>query len=252
MKTSRKVAIIIAIAFLIAVVASCAALFSVKKVYAEYTVFGEEETTEIQNSLDKFKGKNLLFFDTDSVYEEIGKYPYYQVISVEKQFPNVLSVQIKKRVETFNVSFGSEKYVLNEEGVVLNDSGNVSGESGVVNVTVTGVTVNSGKVGEIIKTSYDKLFYSALFMAKKAKLSDFVKSVEILSETEVKDVILSTYTGVKITVYKADENGDGKLEKALSAFEEASDYTKTYSEIAVYQKDDGEIAVTWINSAVTD
>ena len=52
---------------------------------------------------------------------------------------------------------------------------------------------------------------------------------------------------MKITVYKADTEGQAKIETALAAFENASDYVKTYSEIVVYKADTGEIKVDWIN-----
>ncbi|MBR5388027.1 MAG: hypothetical protein IK147_01015 [Clostridia bacterium] len=248
MSNGRKITVIIAIAFFIALIASIFTLFSVKKVSAEYDVYGDaEETAEIQRVLDGFKGKNALFFDTDEIKESLSGFSYYEVISVEKQYPNVISVSLKKRTETFSVAFGDKTYVLSEEGIILNDVGAILPESRVVDVSAQGITVENAVSGERIATSDDALFYSALKIAGKAAFSDFVLSVGIVSEVEIKDVVLNTRTGVKITVYKADTEGQAKIETALAAFENASDYVKTYSEIVVYKADTGEIKVDWLN-----
>lgn len=248
MSNGRKITVIIAIAFFIALIASLYTLFSVRKVSARYEIYGSsEETAEIQRTLNGFKGKNILFFNTDEVKEQLKGFSYYEVVSVDKEYPNVINVSLKKRAETFSVTIGGRTYVLDEQGIVLNDSGETFPESRVTGVTTSGITAEEAIKGEPILTSDDALFYSALAMAKKAAFSDFVDSVEISSDVEIKDVVLNTRTGVKITVYKADVYGVAKIEKALEAFENASDYTKTYSEIAVYITDAGEIKVDWIN-----
>ena len=248
MSNGKKITVIIAIAFFIALIASLYTLFSIRKVSARYEVYGSSgETAEIQQALNEFKGKNMLFFDIGEVRERLEGFSYYEVIAVEKEYPNVINVSLKKRTETFAVTVGDKTYVLDGEGVVLNDSGETFTESSVTGVTTSGITAEEVVLGELIRTSDDALFYSALDMAKKAALSDFVASVEIISDIEIKDVVLNTRTGVKITVYKADVRGVAKIEKVLDAFENASDYTKTYSEIVVYMTDAGEIKVDWIN-----
>lgn len=248
MNNGKKIAIIIATIFVIAVVVSAAILFSVKKISVEYDVYGDRaDTVEISKSMDTFKGKNYLFFNTDKVKEKLKDYPYYEILSVEKQFPNVINVKLKKRIETFSVKFGAATYVLNEDGILLNSDGSTSGENKVIDVTTEGIEVKTAVLGAKLETSDDALFLSALSMAKIANLSDFIKSVEIISETEKKDVIFYTFTGVKITIIHADERGAEKIEKTLSAFEEASDYVKSYSEIIVFVNNQGETVVQWIN-----
>ena len=87
--TKKWLIITVAIAFGITVVASCIMLFSVKKISAEFSVYGESEAVKIQEDIDSFKGKSLIFLKTTDVYKIGEKYPHYEITSVEKEYPNV-------------------------------------------------------------------------------------------------------------------------------------------------------------------
>ena len=56
MKNGKLYAILIGVAFAIAVIFSFVFFFSVKEVNAEYSVYSEEDTASVQQTLDSFKG----------------------------------------------------------------------------------------------------------------------------------------------------------------------------------------------------
>ena len=123
MQNGKKLVIMIAVAFGIAVIVSFIMLFSVKKVAAEFSVYGVSSAEEIQNDLDSFKGRSILFVKENDVRAVLDKYPYYEIESVKKEYPNVLRVSVVKRAEAFKIVASGRSYVIDAVGNVLNDTG---------------------------------------------------------------------------------------------------------------------------------
>ena len=66
--------------------------------------FGEERASRIQTTLDEeFGGKSYLFFREDSVYDVVADQGggYLEVESVEKHFPNKITVSLSEKYEVF-------------------------------------------------------------------------------------------------------------------------------------------------------
>ncbi|MBO4594645.1 MAG: FtsQ-type POTRA domain-containing protein, partial [Clostridia bacterium] len=122
MGSRRLPTILIAVAFFIVVVFSCIFAFTVSDVHADFWVSGEFDAETVQNKLDGYKGKNLIFFNAEEIKTELEKDPAVEVISIRKEFPNVLWVSVKERIESFRISQGGETLVLSEEGYVLKKS----------------------------------------------------------------------------------------------------------------------------------
>lgn len=238
--------IMVAVAFGIAVIASCIMLFSVKKVSAEFSVIGESQATEIQEDLDAaFKGKSLVFLKKSEVYAICDKYPYYEVISVTKEYPNVLKIEITKRLETFKVQTADKTYILDGEGVVLNDTGKTEFSSRVIPVNLGDVQVVNGTVGEKIATTDDNLFYSVLKTSRTLGLTDSVKEIKIDSGAAWHDAVFNTYTGVEVCVWGVEDQGETKIKRAFALYEKLSDYQKTAFKIVAYKQDNGDVVASW-------
>ena len=248
----KPLIILIAITFLIAVVASLTMLFSVKKVYAKFSVYGDSQAEEIQKELDAFNGKNLVFLKLSDVMEVCGKFPYYEITSVKKEYPNVIKLTVEKRAEVFKIENADKAYVLDKDGIILNDNGETEYPRNVLSVDIGDLSVVSGAVGTKIKTSDDELFYSVLMSSQALKLNDSVKSVEISDNGHGwRDAIFKTYTGVVINIWDVDDDGEAKIRKAFSYYETISDYKKTSGIIKTYKVsnpesiDDGKIIAEW-------
>lgn len=243
----KPLIILVAIAFLIAVVASLTMLFSVKKVEAVFSVYGESEAQEIQKELDAFNGKNIVFLKLSEVIASCDKFPYYEITSAEKVYPNVIKVAVYKRAEVFKIDNADKAYVLDKDGIVLNDEGKTEFPRNVLSLDIGNLSVVGGAVGEKIQTSDDALFYSVLKTLQALKLNDSVKQVEIAKSEygDFRDAVFKTYTGVTINVWNVDDDGENKIEAAFSCYESESDYKKTAYFINAYKKSDGNIVAEW-------
>lgn len=248
MKSLKKpIVIMVAIVFILAIIASLIMLFSVKKVEAEFHVYGESDARQIQKELDAFKGKNLVFLNLAEVVSSCEKFPYYEIISITKSYPNVIKLTIEKRAEVFKIENADKAYVLDKDGVVLNDEGKTEFPRNVLSVDIGNLSVVGGAVGTKIKTSDDELFYSVIKTSQALNLNDSVKSVEISKSEygDFRDAIFKTYTGVEITVWDVDIDGESKMRAAFMCYEGESDYKKTAYYINAYKQSDGNIVAEW-------
>ena len=243
----KSLIIMVAITFLLAIAASLVMLFSVKKVQAEFSVYGESKAQEIQKELDAFKGKNLVFLKLADVMEVCEKFPYYEITSAKKEYPNVIKITVEKRAEVFKIENADKAYVLDKDGIVLNDEGKTEFPRNVLSVDIGVLSVVDGTVGAKIKTSDDDLFYSVLSSSQSLKLNDIVKNAEISKSEygDFRDAIFKTYTGVEITVWDVDDDGENKIKAAFNCYENESDYKKTAYYINAYKKTDGTIMAEW-------
>ncbi|MBQ7340026.1 MAG: FtsQ-type POTRA domain-containing protein [Clostridia bacterium] len=250
---SKKIPLIlIAVAFFIAVICSCYILFNVTKIETQYSVSDQVDCQEIQEKLDELKGRNLLFFNKEEVYEIMKEYPTCKVKSVEKKFPNYVEVVIIERLPVYKMVSDQTIYLLDEEGVVIKEGQGDVADRDLIDLGFEGVNVMEPlQIGKQIKTDRQEMFNSSLEMSKAANLTDSIKQMTIkyLSAGEVRDVVFSTYTGVDIVITKADINGEAKINKAIESYDNCDvDFIKSYNQILIVEQDDGQIKPIWTNT----
>ena len=247
---SKKITIIlIAVAFFIAAVFSCYLLFTISEVRAEFSVSDDIPVQEIKDRLDELKGKSVVKFNENEVYEIVSDYPLLKVESLQLKKPNLLLVKITERIPVYKIEANGEIYLLDDEGVAVSSGQGEYSDREVILLTLQGITVTEEIIlGEKIVTDKDDILYNAFKMAKEVNLTDCIKQITVnyLSAGENRDVVFSTYTGVDITITKSDEQGIVKVKKAFESYDSCTtDYLKSYNRILVVMLDSGEISVTW-------
>ena len=105
MQTKKISVILIAVAFMLVVLFSCVGLFSVKKIEINFAVSDQTDSASIQSTLDGFLGDNLLFMKTEEIEKALKGYHYMEVVSVKKQYPNVITVSLKERREIYYIKY---------------------------------------------------------------------------------------------------------------------------------------------------
>lgn len=250
MKTKRTMVILIATVFVFVLLFSCILLFSVKKVDAEFSVATDIDTKELEEKLSDFCGENLLFFDKNEVVELVENYPYFELVSVEKKFPNIITVSVKERIETYYILTVDKVLITDKDGIVLNVKEksefdyNIPRE--IITLTADGITFSEQNLGKKVVCDNAELLDIVFEMAKSVDLTDCIKSIHIVTAKERDDVSFSTYTGVNILVTQATVRGVDKINTGFSAYNDRTDdYLKTYNNIEVVLKDDGKIVAVW-------
>lgn len=249
MKSKRLAVILIAVAFTLVVLISFVGLFSVKKVHVDFTVSVDANAERVQDKLDSFIGKNLLFFNTDSVEQALKDEYYIEIVSVDKRYPNVLDVRLKERIEVYSIKVDGKTFVMNENGVVLAEK-NCDGARNIINLSIgNGITVEDVVLGKVIKTDNDTLLKAVFDMAKSVNLTDCIKGIEVKKidgYTDVFDTVFKSFSGVDICVEDTLRFGIQKVVNAFKVYDEyLTDFQKTYGSIQSYIQHDGSFEVTY-------
>ncbi|MBQ3115732.1 MAG: FtsQ-type POTRA domain-containing protein [Clostridia bacterium] len=249
MKAKKIVVLSMAVAFVFVAILSCFRIFSVRGVEIDFTVYKNTDVKMVQQTADSFKGKSLLFLKTDEVKEELSKFSYVEVLSVEKDYPNVLKIKVKERREVYYTEVNGKYYILDQDGFVLNcvEQDALGDLREKIALSFSNVKIEKLEVGSYIKTDCDSLLKSTFKMAKCVDLTDCIKSIKIDSKIPLYNVAFTTYTGVEIWVVRAEDDGEAKIKKAFAVYEsDISDYKKAFDTLIVSKsRIDGTIHVDW-------
>ena len=251
--SSKKIPLIlIAVAFFISAICSCYFLFTVAEVDVDFAVSERVDVNEIRSDFDSLLGKSVVFFDQKEVHEIMKNYPTLKLQDSRIKSPNVLALKIMERIPVYKLMMDGQVYLLDEEGVAVSIGQGDYKDRELITLNVDGISLAEEIVlGKKAKTDRDGVFYNALLMTKQVDLTDIIKEITVnyLSAGENRDVVFKTYTGVDITITKADEYGLEKVKKAFDTYHEnTNDYLKYMNRILVVMLDSGEIRVTWTRS----
>ena len=254
MKTGKLAAILIAITFLFVAVISCVMLFSVKEVRVDYSVSDQIDLSSTSKKLDSFVGKSFVFLNVDDVKNSVSD-PLLEVVSVDKQFPNVINVEIKQRREVYKFNHDGNVYTTDENGFVFHsqiDDGSDFSDRQTIKLNFEKVNLERVEVGSNLSTSDNELLKNIFEMAKAIDLTDRVKEITVVNTTldgnedyvVMRSAEFQTYTGVKVVIENAYEYGVERVVAAFNAYDEATDYVKTFDVIKVVRiTETGQIKV---------
>ena len=175
-----------------------------------------------------------------------------EVLSVQKQYPNVLNVCLKERREVYYIPMQIDDQtvylVTNEQGFVLDKVVAKEDSRSMIELQLEGINILSHQKGQYLHTDDDGLLSTVFEMAKSVILTDYIKSISV-DKPNVPGavrVFFQTYTGVKVQINKAEELGVEKVVEGFKEYDtEKSDYYRTFDTIVVYVNDDKEIKVKW-------
>ncbi len=256
MRTKKISLILIVVAFILIAILSTVSLFYVRKAQVNFAVSEKTDSSEIQQLLDGYIGKNLLFLDTEEIVQALKGYHYLEVVRVDKKYPNVIEVSLKERREVYYFEQDGKVYITNEDGFVLNSySGTVQNDNRqMIKLEVKGVNVLQATPGSVLKTDSEQLMTAVFEMAKSVNLTNCIKAIKVdkPAPNELADVEFDTYTGVKIRILKAEESGVNKINQAFNVYDsEVSDYEKAFDKLLVSKNSQtGEIQVTWSDGSL--
>lgn len=247
MKNQKLCVILIAAAFVVSAIFSCAVLMTVKRVETEFIVSENTDVSELSADLDKLKGKSVLFFSEKDVLEILKDHPYYFLADKpQKVFPNELYLKIKQRREVYRLCADDKCYMLDGEGYLLSIENDRPQSRMLIDINLTGISIKNATAGEKLSVDDEETFGIFLETTASVDLTDNVKSVTVLSEPEKRQLLFETYTGVTIEITDASREGKAQAIEAFRAYNEnTDDYYKWRGSIKSVLTDEGEIRIVW-------
>lgn len=254
MSGKRGLVCLISVAFIAVAVFVFFYAFTIKSVDVDFTaVNGSSNYEKVQEELDTIKGSNLLTLNTEEIKQKVEKDPYFEVVSIQKKYPNVLSVEIKERVETYVVQFEDELYCLSEEGIVLKKVQDANYSNCIKLSFESGISISNVEIGKKLQTTENQRFNLATTLVKEVNLTDCIKEM-IISKSDA-GVEIGVYqtnidfllcTQGRISIRNVESQGKEKANACIKAFnEETSDYIKSINMIESGDLIDGTFYVVW-------
>ena len=247
----KLIAILMTVVFVLVFAVSFFIVTTVKKVNVNFSAGKNLDSVEVQKTLDENLGKSFFLINEQEVKDSLSVYPYAEVTSVSKSFPNVVSVSIKERQEVYNIKVGEEVLVINETGHLLKiiPATSYQPTRDVIDMNIDTIGITQKELGKVIVTTSDQLFLTVLDMAMSVNLTDCIKEIFIDkydAPNELSDVEFITYTGVRICVYKAEEMGVEKIRSAFDCYDkEITDYEKVSGTLMVGYDANNPTEATW-------
>ncbi len=254
MKNKRLVITLLSLIFVAVVALFFTALYSVKDVHCEYSVYDSSDVEKAEEILQSFKGKNLIFLNENEVKNAILENTSLKVEKVEKVFPNKIEVKLTSRQERFAVlSPSGNYYVLDEDFTVVAIRGDISNSADELNNIVVDFQVENKPVLELKQTidTVNDLRYKALRTCVEPFESprDVIESITLYETEEAGNfrVFIKLREGVTIVVYKALTSTENKILAGLAKYATLADKDKLIGEIVCYQEDSGKIKAVYTN-----
>ena len=259
MNTKKITVILISVVFFLIAVFSVVGVLSIKKIDVTYAVSENYQIESVQEVLNAYNGKNLLFLKEEEVREALSAFHYLEIVELKKNYPNVLTVAFKERREIYYFDYLDKTYITDQTGFVLKEFqlGQFDGSAvrDKIKLDVSELKIKSVVVGSIIEVEERELFSSVLTLAEKANLTDCVKEI-VVEElpgdgsmpigSVVYNLTFKTYTGVGICIEDVLDRGEAKVVNAFIAYDTMlTDYQKKFGEIQSYVDYNGKENVTY-------
>ena len=253
MNVKKLVVILIAFAFSLTMVLSCVGLLAIKKIQIDFNVlsyssnegeYSNQTSEQVQETLDKYLGANLLTIDIEKIQGELSAHPKLEAVEIVKIFPNVLSVKVKERREIYSFNYNDKDFVLDENGFVLTDDGKTTQGTSLIKLTLDNIDIDKIEVGKKIQIKGDQggdIILQTFNIAKAVGLADCIEKIRVKDYTNGFDIFFMTRTGVEIQVTDLMIDGETKVQTAFEVYDKvATDYQKRFGIIkAHYTEVDG-------------
>lgn len=227
---------------------------SVTRVYdvvVNYSTYSDDEYSVTEEILSEYKGKNLLFLNTDEIAEELTKKTGLKVRSVTKKYPYTLAVDLFSSEERFAIKSGDVYYVLDLDYVVLKTRENVINPAdGLSDVLIIFQTELQPEITLKQPLVYDN---EELFTALKTAIGCFesprdnLLSVTVIEMPEKGNYRLELLlrSGVTVRIQKAVDRTYEKVSAGISKYYELADGDLLVGTITCLERDDGQVVATY-------
>ena len=233
----------IAAFFLLAAViaAGLNAIFTVTYVRATfhtYTERGEAAATEIRAALNGYINRSSVFLDLAEVRAVVEANPRFEVVHIEKDYPETIVVEVTERREAFAVAADTGYNVLDETGWVI---GAADAPDGYILLEDFSVVYTDGRAGGAVFETF-----LSVYGAMRARLGEVranVISARYIVQGERTVYRLQMREGAYIELIDAGSRAAEMADAATEKYLGMSDAERIFCTITAIVRADGTLAV---------
>lgn len=156
------------------------------------------DATTVAEAAGLSQGMSYLGIDADKVRDLTNENRYLQFISLEKHFPNAVTLNVKERVPKVNLMVMGVMYVLDEDGMVLERSNNVMLDNGLP--TVTGMQTREARVGHVIVAQKANQTETMRTILDELDAQGYASEISELNLSNLESLYLITIDGYTVNI----------------------------------------------------
>lgn len=261
MKNKKLIILYSVIFFLVAFCLGFNAICSISIFDTNYTLSSDEgkrEVAEIQLKLNDYQNKNMLFFNEDNVKNIYKDYNYIELVSLEKQYPNVIKIVAVEKSEVYCVAVAetNEFFMLDKDGLALSkkstNTNRIDGGKNIVlnfdcDINAVGDKVlENNKKFDLVKNIIKYIETQTNGARSVAKQIDIGGPTEITQEGAYIRIFMQEGVSIKIT--NPTNLTSKKIKKAYQKYLSLFDSDKLYGEVVVTDNasDISDVVVTYV------
>ena len=248
MKKRTILTTVIAFLLLAAVIAAgMNAVFTVTYVNARfvtYTEEGERAAQELKEELNGYLGRSTTFLDLEEVRATAQAYPRFMVVSVEKQYPASVVVEVRERRAAFALP-GADGYdIFDGEGVRIGSSASADGYILLAGAFSAADGVLAGTYSEQLLAMY------AAFAELLGEPRANVLSVSLQDNSSTGTLAFDRFRiamreGVEIVILEPSVRIEDKVRAAVQDYLALDEADRVRGTINVVERDDGTVGTDY-------
>lgn len=249
MKHKRAVIALTCSVFAVVCLLAFNKLFLVAEVRVDYSVYNEN-VEEAESILSKYKGKSIFFVNEKEIEREITANRYLKVLSVKKEYPCTIVVNLIERGERYALKTADGWYFLDDEFFAVRSSdrsASLRGEK-LTLISFYGVTGEEMPQSCTLKQVFEFPDGTNENVREMLKLlgdsGENMSEIRFVFTPEKGNYRISLYSveGVVIEIQKAGEYGEEKLSKGIEYYKHLPVERKMRGKILVNRLESGEIS----------
>ncbi len=248
MKKKSILAITVSVLLILAAVAAgLNAVYTVLSVTTRFSVrsdAGREECRILQERLDGYSGKSILFLDLEDICAEVEKFPCLKVEEVKKNYPRTVELRVSERLERYAVertdAEGKAFYsVLDADGIYLYDrEKNENRLDGAPNILLNGFGEMVFAAGERTSGAYVEELLASVAGFRDGDVNVRLNLVSVTFEKGASDSSTTKFTfrmqeGTRIEVNNLTALIAEKTEAAFQRYLTLEDEDKMFGVVTV-------------------
>ena len=252
MKKRTILTTVIAFLLLAAVIAAgMNAVFTVTYVNARfvtYTEEGERAAQELKEELNGYLGRSTTFLDLEEVRATAQAYPRFMVVSVEKQYPASVVVEVRERRAAFALP-GADGYdIFDGEGVRIGSSASADGYILLAGAFSAADGALAGTYSEQLLAMY-AAFAELLGEPRANVLSVSLQDNSSTGTLAFDRFRIATREGVEIVILEPSVRIEDKARAAVQCYLALDEGDRVRGTINVVEQNTGTVVANWSSSS---
>lgn len=157
---------------------------------------------DLSEYTDESIDKNIYFVKTKKIEEDFLQSPYIKSITIKRNFPRGLTLQISERKPVASIKFTGGFAIIDDIGVVLRTTPDIND---IVKPLINGIELSEILIGKEIKTNNIENLKTSLDALSNIKTAQLLNNISQIDISDPKNIYMITPQGITVLLGEGHE-----------------------------------------------